>query len=197
MVFFKLEIGRFIFWIFHPQKIQNYRNWLCLGYNFMFGDEGQNLRQIELPDPKDGKCVLCGKQFSNMQNARRHVREMHGGEKRSFDCQLCGMVFTRQRNFKEHMTRFHHWCGSTHLLSPNPRSNKQTNKQKFSWWFCRHDQPFWNLWRFGPGPDSRWRWRQSGNQMFTLRKNICYCWIKSSALSRSSCTILQNRMPVL
>jgi len=78
------------------------------GYNFMFGDEGQNLRQIELPDPKDGRCVLCGKQFSNMQNARRHVREMHGGEKRSFDCQLCGMVFTRQRNFKEHMTRFHH-----------------------------------------------------------------------------------------
>ena len=101
----------------------------------MFGDEGQNLRQIELPDPKDGKCVLCGKQFSNMQNARRHVREMHGGEKRSFDCHLCGMVFTRQRNFKEHMTRFHpaplsipHWRGSTHLLSPNPRSNK-TNKQ--------------------------------------------------------------------
>lgn len=73
----------------------------------MFGDEGQNQRQIELPDPKDGKCVLCGKQFSNMQNARRHVREMHGGEKRSFDCHLCGMVFTRQRNFKEHMTRFH------------------------------------------------------------------------------------------
>ena len=130
MVFFKLEIGRFIFWIFHPQKIQNYRNWLCLGYNFMFGDEGQNLRQIELPDPKDGKCVLCGKQFSNMQNARRHVREMHGGEKRSFDCQLCGMVFTRQRNFKEHMTRFHHWSLiDVALPTCSAQTPDQTNKQ--------------------------------------------------------------------
>ena len=80
--------------------------------------------------------------------------------------------------------------------TPDQTKNKQTIKQ-FSWWFCRHDQPFWNLWRFGPRPDSRWRWRRSGNQMFAVRKNICYNRIQSSALSWSSFPILQNRMPVL
>ena len=75
---------------------------LCLGYNrFVMG----------VTCDETGKCLLCGKQFSNVPNARRHVKEIHGGQRRSqaqkFECQLCGLEFNRRKIFLEHMTRYH------------------------------------------------------------------------------------------
>ena len=58
---------------------------------------------------KEGKCTICGKVFSNNQNARRHVREMHF-EKPSdigYKCHLCGSTYGRNRAFREHMAKTH------------------------------------------------------------------------------------------
>ena len=80
-----------------------------LGYNFMLGVDGQNLGQIELPDPKDGKCQICGKQFTHIPNARRHMREKHGSQdqKSKLECQICGATFGRKGNLLRHVTNSH------------------------------------------------------------------------------------------
>ena len=80
-----------------------------LGYNFMLGVDGQNLGHIELPDPKDGKCQICGKQFTHIPNARRHMRERHGGldQKSKLECQICGATFGRKGNLLRHITKSH------------------------------------------------------------------------------------------
>ena len=68
---------------------------LCLGYNKIGrGWEG-------------GKCLICGKQFSSPNNARRHVMEIHRTANQKFDCPICGKEFTQLRYFKQHMNYNH------------------------------------------------------------------------------------------
>jgi len=59
------------------------------------------------------RCQICGKQFSNRQNARRHVREIHEGGK--IVCHVCQMVFNRREHLNRHISRKHQ---SEILLTP-------------------------------------------------------------------------------
>ena len=59
------------------------------------------------------RCQICGKQFSNRQNARRHVKEQHEGGK--FVCHVCQMVFNRREHLNRHISRKHQ---SEILLTP-------------------------------------------------------------------------------
>ena len=59
------------------------------------------------------RCQICGKQFSNRQNARRHVREIHEGGK--IVCHICQMVFNRREHLNRHISRKHQ---SEILLTP-------------------------------------------------------------------------------
>ena len=57
-----------------------------------------------------GKCPVCGKQFANPKSARRHVKEIHEGQKRirdQFKCQICGREFIRRYLLNEHTTLVH------------------------------------------------------------------------------------------
>ena len=57
-----------------------------------------------------GSCPICGKQFSNPKSARRHVKEIHEGQKRirdQFKCQICGRDFIRRYLLNEHTSLFH------------------------------------------------------------------------------------------
>ena len=74
---------------------------LYLGNNYILGVEGQNL---ELPDPKNGKCTICGKQFSNYHNARRHMREQH---ETRLECKFCGVTKSRKSYLMQHIAKFH------------------------------------------------------------------------------------------
>ena len=54
-----------------------------------------------------GKCLICAKQFSSTNNARRHFNEMHEGANQKFDCPICGKKFKQFRYVKKHMTYNH------------------------------------------------------------------------------------------
>ena len=55
------------------------------------------------------KCVVCEKTFTNMQNARRHVRTLHihSGKEIAIDCEICQQSFTKLRSFDDHMRTKH------------------------------------------------------------------------------------------
>ena len=56
------------------------------------------------------KCLICGKQFSNSQNARRHVRRKHerqGSQNQKTKCQICGEEYETHNLYKEHMILYH------------------------------------------------------------------------------------------
>lgn len=61
-------------------------------------------------DPHDKKsawrCLLCGKDFQNRGNGRRHVETMHF-ETPSFECGICGNVLKNKNSFQNHMTIIH------------------------------------------------------------------------------------------
>ena len=55
------------------------------------------------------KCVVCEKTFTNMQNARRHVRTLHihSGTENGLGCDICQQSFTKLRTFDDHMRTKH------------------------------------------------------------------------------------------
>ena len=59
---------------------------------------------LELPEPKDGKCVICNKQFSSASVAGRHMREQHGPK---LQCKFCGIVISRKGNLLKHIAKLH------------------------------------------------------------------------------------------
>ena len=74
---------------------------LCLGHNSV----APGVKSL-MPH----KCLICGKQFSNSQNARRHVRKIHegqGSQNRKIKCQICGAEYETYQFFKDHMTLYH------------------------------------------------------------------------------------------
>ena len=59
------------------------------------------------------RCVECTfnadtmKTFSNIQNARRHVRSLHLVQEENLWCSICSAVFTKTRSYDDHMRLRH------------------------------------------------------------------------------------------
>ena len=57
------------------------------------------------------KCLLCDKEFSNMYNARTHLKELHNdttpAERPLHFCHVCGATFTVARSRLNHLMRKH------------------------------------------------------------------------------------------
>lgn len=57
------------------------------------------------------KCLLCDKEFSNMYNARTHLKELHSdtkpAERPLHFCHVCGATFTVARSRLNHLMRKH------------------------------------------------------------------------------------------
>ena len=57
------------------------------------------------------KCLLCDKEFSNMYNARTHIKELHSdtkpAERPLHFCHVCGATFTVARSRLNHLMRKH------------------------------------------------------------------------------------------
>ena len=56
------------------------------------------------------KCLLCAKEFSNMYNARTHLKELHSdkhNERKLHFCYVCGATFTVARSRLNHLMRKH------------------------------------------------------------------------------------------
>ena len=51
-------------------------------------------------------CDLCGSQFRDRSNARRHVRFVHSAEQ-SVDCEFCGATLKNIRCLKAHVKSIH------------------------------------------------------------------------------------------
>ena len=52
------------------------------------------------------KCNFCGKSFTAIRNARRHIREIHMGQN-AFTCHLCPRAFGRRERLKVHLRSDH------------------------------------------------------------------------------------------
>ena len=55
------------------------------------------------------RCVVCEKTFTNMQNARRHVKTLHvhSGTETDLTCDICQQSFIKLRSFDDHMRTKH------------------------------------------------------------------------------------------
>ena len=56
------------------------------------------------------RCLLCDKEFSNMYNARTHIKELHSEkhtERPLHFCHVCGATFTVARSRLNHLMRKH------------------------------------------------------------------------------------------
>lgn len=53
------------------------------------------------------QCDQCGKQYSNIQGLRDHVKRVHQGIKPSFPCKDCGRTFTNKASLYNHKKREH------------------------------------------------------------------------------------------
>ena len=55
-----------------------------------------------------GKCLACGKVFSNFHNCRTHFREVHSGEQSEVhECHICGAKFGLARSKANHLMKKH------------------------------------------------------------------------------------------
>ncbi|TRY63089.1 hypothetical protein TCAL_06268 [Tigriopus californicus] len=53
------------------------------------------------------QCDQCGKQYSNIQGLRDHIKRVHQGIKPSFPCKDCGRTFTNKASLYNHKKREH------------------------------------------------------------------------------------------
>lgn len=54
-----------------------------------------------------GKCLACGKVFSNFHNSRTHFREVHSGDQGDHECHICGTKFRNGRSKANHLMKKH------------------------------------------------------------------------------------------
>ena len=70
--------------------------------------QGSFKPEIGLTETGNGsaKCTYCGKDFTAIRNARRHVREIHMGQT-TISCHLCPRTFGRKERLKVHLRSDH------------------------------------------------------------------------------------------
>jgi uncharacterized Zn-finger protein len=62
---------------------------------------------VRLPTGQ-GKCLACGKVFSNIHNCRTHFREVHSGDQGEVhECHVCGARFGLARSKANHLMKKH------------------------------------------------------------------------------------------
>ena len=59
-----------------------------------------------LPDQGRVLCKKCGKTYSTMTNARRHISDAHMPQQNA-RCQLCNRTFRNKRYRNDHYRSFH------------------------------------------------------------------------------------------
>ena len=82
--------------------------------HLLHGDQAQKQQQearsygvVRLSNGQ-GKCLACGKVFSNFHNCRTHFREVHSGEQGEVhECHICGARFGLARSKANHLMKKH------------------------------------------------------------------------------------------
>ena len=67
-------------------------------------------RVIKLPDSPSGRCLDCGKHFTDYYNARRHWDLMHSGtaiRPDTMSCRVCGKQFKQRQYLNNHLRLAH------------------------------------------------------------------------------------------
>jgi len=95
---------------------ENYEDYTQYGeeYNDSVGMDTENKGDIQdmLAEAvtEDGKtawrCLVCGKDFLDKSNARRHIRTMHY-EAPMFECEICGKVLKNKNSYQNHISITH------------------------------------------------------------------------------------------
>ena len=52
------------------------------------------------------RCLVCGKDFQNKSNGKRHVQTMHY-EAPSYKCEICGNVLKNKNTYQNHISVTH------------------------------------------------------------------------------------------
>jgi len=52
-------------------------------------------------------CTLCGKDFIQKSDAKRHIMAKHSGIEQHVSCNICGKTFKNQQTVKSHMRQTH------------------------------------------------------------------------------------------
>jgi len=90
------------------EQYEDYGQYEGEGYDAQEAGDG-NKGYVESFLEDDGSrivCIECDKSFTNMQNARRHVRSLHSGAGSCF-CSICNVSLTNIRTFNDHMREKH------------------------------------------------------------------------------------------
>ena len=75
--------------------------------SFILGAIDEHLVQIDPSDKKSSwSCMICGKDFLNKHNGRRHIETLHF-ETPCLECPQCGKILKNKNSFSNHMTLIH------------------------------------------------------------------------------------------
>ena len=87
--------------------------------SFILGALDEHLAQIDPSDKRSSwSCLICGKDFLNKGNGRRHIETLHY-ETPSLECPQCGKILKNKNSFSNHMTLIHgHNKGTRKGINP-------------------------------------------------------------------------------
>ena len=98
-------------------------------------------------EENDKKCSICEKVFHDKNNLRRHIKEVHGGQKHK--CEVCPAAYNRQSELDQHTKSDWHYleyncdlCEETlvfksmrslieHLIVKQPETEEESNSLTF------------------------------------------------------------------
>jgi len=107
------------------EQYEDYGQYEGEGYDAQEGGDGnkgaldEHLAQIDPSDKRSSwSCLICGKDFLNKGNGRRHVETLHY-ETPSLECGQCGKILKNKNSFSNHMTLIHgHNKGTRKGINP-------------------------------------------------------------------------------
>ena len=73
----------------------------------LIGEVEEYLVQVDPSDKKSAwKCLLCGKDYQNRPNCRRHIETQHF-DAPSVKCDVCGKCLKNKNSYQNHMVIVH------------------------------------------------------------------------------------------